>query len=478
MHEAQPRAMSDIKSEIDFFISRRGSTADVAQEVATVLKEEGYTVLVQDYDIAYASDFIAAIDNALKRCRHLILLLTKDYTTSEYTMMEVTNFLAAAGRAADERRLVILRLDDSTPEGILASRVYGDLGGIDDPQERKRRILAAAEGRSTATQRRHKLFENVAPRDLNFAGRDQTLSELHGLLRTADGAPALTCAAIHGMGGLGKWLLAAESAHRFAPDYSGVWWAPAEQRMLLISSLAALAGKLDPRLADEPDQEKAAKAGLARLAGFATPFLLIYDNVESPESLRELLPLSGARVLVTTRWADWAGRAAEVKLDLLSEEAAAQFLQTRAGRQDAPGAARLAKALGCLPLALDHAGAYCRLAGASMSFDAYRNKIDARIARAPKGYPDSVARTFSLAIEKAAVEQPAAEKLLGFLAFLAPERIPLDLISEEILDEDNRTDALIALSAVSLVEHQTLEDDAAGVALHRLVQAAMRAQLA
>jgi hypothetical protein len=74
--------MSNTKSEIDFFISRRGATADVAQEVANVLKDEGYTVLVQDYDIAYASDFIAAIDSALKRCRHLILLLTKDYTAA------------------------------------------------------------------------------------------------------------------------------------------------------------------------------------------------------------------------------------------------------------------------------------------------------------------------------------------------------------------------------------------------------------
>jgi hypothetical protein len=392
-------------------------------------------------------------------------------------MMEVTNFLAAAGRAVDERRLVILRLDETTPEGILASRVYGDLGGVDDPQERKRRILAAAEGRSTATQRRHKLFENVSPRDLNFAGRNELLSELHRLFQASDRATAVTCAAIHGMGGLGKSSLAAEYAHRFAAEYSGVWWAAAEQRTLLISSLATLAGKLDPRLADESDQEKAAKAGLARVAGVATPFLLIYDNVESPESLRELLPLNGARVLVTTRWADWAGRAAEIKLDLLPEDAAAQFLQTRAGRDDAPGAARLAMALGCLPLALDHAGAYCRLAGAGTSFDAYRNKIDARISRAPRGYPDSVARTFSLAIEKAAVEQPAAEKLLGFFAFLAPERIPLDLIIEEIVDEDERTDALMALSAVSLVEHQTLEDGAAGVTLHRLVQAAMRGQL-
>jgi tetratricopeptide (TPR) repeat protein len=216
---------------------------------------------------------------------------------------------------------------------------------------------------------------------------------------------------------------------------------------------------------------------LTRLAEFTTPFLLVYDNVENPESVRDLVP-AGVRVLITTRWTDWAGRANDVKLDLLGEDQAAQFLQTRAGRTDAPGAGRLAKALGCLPLALDHAGAYCRLAGGSMTFDAYRDKLDARIARAPRGYPESVARTFGLAIEKATAEHPHAETLLGIFAFLAPERIPLDLITEEILEEDDRIEALIALSAVSLVEHQTLDDGAPAVSLHRLVQAAMRSQLA
>jgi tetratricopeptide (TPR) repeat protein len=464
-----------LSEQIDFFISRRGESALAAQEVAEVLKDEGYTVLVQDYDIPYASDFIAAMHDALKRCRHLIVLLTKDYGASDFTMMEVTNFLAAAGRAADERRLVVLRIAECEPDGILAGRVYGDLVGVADEKERRARILAAAEGRSTATPRRPKLFENVPPRDRNFTGRGDRLVELHGLLVNCD-APA-PVAAVHGLGGIGKSSLAAEYAHRYAADYSGVWWAPAEQRLLLISSLSALAAKLDTSLANEPDQEKAARAGLAHLRRFTTPFLLVYDNVETPESLRDLVPSAGARVLTTTRWTDWAGHAAEVRLDLLGADAATEFLQSRAGRADPEGARRLAAALGFLPLALDHAGAYCRLAGPAMSFDAYRQKIDARISRAPRGYPDSVAKTFSMAIEKAAGQHAAAETLLALLAFLAPDQVPLDLVTGKIMDEDDRTDALMALSAVSLIEHQALDDGSAAVAVHRLVQAAMRAQL-
>ncbi len=36
----------------DFFISRRGTVAAVAQEVADILQSEGCRVLVQDYDAA------------------------------------------------------------------------------------------------------------------------------------------------------------------------------------------------------------------------------------------------------------------------------------------------------------------------------------------------------------------------------------------------------------------------------------------
>ena len=465
-------------TEVDFFISRRGGAAAVAQEVAEVVKEEGYTVLVQDYDIPHSANFIAEIHDALTRCRHLIVLLTKDYTASRFTMMEVTNFLAAAGRTVGECRLVVLRLEDCEPEGVLAGSVYADLFGIVDPAERKARILAAAEGRSTAQPRRHKLFENVPPHDDKFTGREDYLTEIHRLLTGSDKVAPGKPVALYGLGGTGKSSLAAEYAHRYANDYAGVWWAPAEQRTLLVSSLATLGGKLDPRFANVSDDETAAKAALARLAGFATPLLLIYDNVETPEDLRDLLPSTGLRIFMTTQWSDWSGRAAEVRLDSLREDSAALFLQARADRSDSLGALRLAQALGCLPLALDHAGAYCRLVGQSLSFDDYRKKIDARITRPPKGYPKSVARTFNMAIERAAADTPHAETLLGMFAFLAPERIPLDLLTESLLQEDDRSEALMALASVSLIEHHTSEGGAPAVTLHRMVQAAMRARLA
>jgi tetratricopeptide (TPR) repeat protein len=461
---------------VDFFISRRGASAEVAQEVATALEGAGHSVFLQDYDIPRGANFVVAMHEALKRCRHLVVLLTQDYDQSQFTLAEVSHFIAAAARAEGERRLVVLRVEDCNPEGLFAAHVFTDLVGVDDPQERRNRILAAAEGRATASKPRPRIFERVPARDPNFTGRDQSLAHLHHLLREADPSASVVQVAVHTLGGTGKTALATEYAHRHAVSYSGVWWARAEGRTLLIASLAELAGRLEPSLADEPDQEKAARAGLARLARSALPFLLVYDNVDTPETLRDLVPTAGTRILITSRWADWMGRAIEMKLDLFGADAATEFMQKRAGRTDAAGAARLAAALGHLPLALDHAGAYCRLTGSS--FDSYHQKIDTRIARAPTGaaYPASVAATFGLAIEQIVATHPQAETLLGCFAFLAPEHIPLDLVAEAVADEDERAEALMALAGVSLVEHKHAE--APAVSVHRLVQAATRARLA
>jgi tetratricopeptide (TPR) repeat protein len=468
---------ADENTQRDFFISRRGASAAVAQEVAEVLTTANYSVLVQDYDIPHGSNFVVAMHEALKQCRHFIALLSHGYDSTPFTTAEWSNFYVIAARSGGERRFIVLRVEDCNPEGLFSAVVFADLVGIQNPHERRARILAAAEGRAGATASRPRLFANVPPPDLNFSGRAQLIADLHDVLVASAPSAATKLAAVHGLGGIGKTSLAAEYAHRHVESFGGVWWAPAQERTLLLASLALLAARLDPKLSAEPDQERAARAAVSAISSRAgLPFLLVYDNVEAPDQIRDLVPTAGARVLLTTRWADWGGQAVELKVDALAPSAAAAFLEKRAMRNDPAGAARLAAALGCLPLALDQAGAFCRLS--RTGFDAYVDRIDSRIAKAPKGYPASVAATFGVAIERVTAECPAAETLLAFCAFLAPENIPLDLVDAEIADEEERAEAMMVLSAVSLIEQPNLEGDQPVVSVHRLVQAAMRARLA
>ena len=113
-------------------------------------------------------------------------------------------------------------------------------------------------------------------------------------------------AAVQGMGGVGKTALAVEYANRFRSLYDGVWWCPAETRAGLMTSLAALATELEVASPEEADIEKAAKAALRRLAEQGDIWLLVYDNVATPEEIAGLLPAAGARALITSRFSDGA----------------------------------------------------------------------------------------------------------------------------------------------------------------------------
>lgn len=131
----------------------------------------------------------------------------------------------------------------------------------------------------------------------------------------------------------------------------------------------------------------------------------------------EFLLARGAHVLITSRWSDWGGRCHEIGVDTMPEDEAIAFLQARAGRKDEAGARNLVRALGGLPLALDHAGAFVR--SAMLSFEAYAGNLEKFLSKAPRDapYPASVAATFTLAMENALQECAAAETVLGHLAF-------------------------------------------------------------
>jgi tetratricopeptide (TPR) repeat protein len=394
--------------------------------------------------------------------------------------MEFTSFEANAAQSAEKRRMVILRCEDAPLLGLFAPHVYQDLVGIGDAEERRSRILAAAEGRSQVLEPPPRSFIGVPPRIATFTGRANELDRLDAILMR-DKPAAVTQAsvgraAVQGMGGVGKTSLAIEYAHRFRGLYAGVCWCPSETRTGLLSALAGLAVTLGSATAEEADVEKAAKAALRRLAEQRATWLLVYDNVPAPDAITDLLPSAGARVLITSRFSDWSELADDVALDVLPLEEAVAFLQSRTGRSDAVGAKRLAEALGNLPLALDHAAAYCKRTQAT--FAHYAEKASNLIGAAPRGagYPRSVGATFDLAITEAVAQCTAAEPLMAYIAQCAPERIPMTLVEGAVEDEGDRSNAIAALAEVSLLKHDPFEDGTPAVIVHRLVQAVARAR--
>jgi hypothetical protein len=465
----------------DFFLSRRGSVASFAQEVTDVLKENGYEVIVQDYDFQIGESWVLAIHDCIKSSRDLIILFTGDYEKSQYTREEFAAFWKKQADEPHKHRIIVLRCEDVQPEGLLSHNVFQDLVGVVDAEERKRRIIAAAKRRSTASPSLPRPFIGVPPRIASFTGRAGELDRLDAILMK-DKPAAVTQGsvgrvAVQGMGGVGKTSLAIEYAHCFRGLYAGVCWCPAEMRTGLLSALATLAVTLGAATPEEANVENAAKAALRRLAAQRATWLLVYDNVPAPDHISDLLPSAGARVLITSRFSDWSEVADEIAVDVLPPEQAVALLESRAGRSDPEGAKALADALGSLPLALDHAAAYCKRT--QMKFGDYAKRASTLIEAAPRGagYPRSVSVTFKLAIIEAVAQCQSAEALMAYVARCAPERIPITLVEGAV--EDDEADcrkALAALAAVSLLKHDPFEDGTPAVTVHRLVQTVARAQ--
>jgi tetratricopeptide (TPR) repeat protein len=154
-------------------------------------------------------------------------------------------------------------------------------------------------------------------------------------------------------------------------------------------------------------------------------------------------------------------------------------------------ATAMAHEFDCLPLALDQAGAYTEekkstLRGYLTAYTRRRAELLGQRGRAAMGYPASVATTWSLNFEQVEQDDPLAADLLRFLAFLAPDAIPEDLIIkgatklgphlEALATDETRFDEAVGLLLrFSLVQRST---DQQQLFIHRLVQAVQRDKMA
>ena len=170
------------------------------------------------------------------------------------------------------------------------------------------------------------------------------------------------CAAVHGLGGIGKSTLAAHWAAAHASDYTLTWWITAATPADIDTGLAALAAALQPALSGVLPLE-ALREGAVQWLAAHQGWLLILDNVTGPADVAPLLARTPTgRYLITSRRATgWYGTAASVPLNVLADAEAADVLTeivTHYGPRDLDGVAELCEELGYLPLAIEQAGAF------------------------------------------------------------------------------------------------------------------------
>jgi hypothetical protein len=220
---------------------------------------------------------------------------------------------------------------------------------------------------------------------------------------------------------VGKTQLAAEFAHRYGRHFHGVHWVSMAEAGAVPGEIAACGQMmgLNPAFSELPLPDQVALTQRA-WAG-PQPRLVIFDNCEEPELLRQWRPPGGgARLLVTSRAGHWPVEFGATKqpVDPLPRPRSLELLGeylTPAGRAEPDEALdRVAGAVGDLPLALGLAGHFLARYRET-SVDDYLAELVAapelvpvgRDAVSPTKHELSVWRTFSVSLDRLRATTPS-----------------------------------------------------------------------
>jgi DNA-binding SARP family transcriptional activator len=307
----------------------------------------------------------------------------------------------------------------------------------------------------------------LPPRNPLFTGRSADVVRVRQLLIDHG------VVTVHGLGGVGKTEVAIEVAHKHDGP---VAWITAESRTALLGALTAVARRLNVTVgSDESDLLGSLWAAMKE----HDDWLLVYDNAEDIDLVRELLPpLPNVTVLVTSQGSAWSALGPTVRLEPFAPDVAARFVLARSGRRDPHAAAQLSELLGNLPLALEQAAAYVDETGLSLAeyLRLFQLRRDQLLMRgAPSNHRETVSTTWQIVFDRVLARSPVAARVLEVSAFLAPDAIPLDWLTAICTGPDAELE--FADAVAELLRYSLVDRGEGTLRVHRLVQTVVRARL-
>jgi TIR domain len=142
-------------ADIDFFISYTNQDEAWAWWVAEVLESAGYSTFLFGRDVRPGGDFVSTIDQALRSTNRTIALLSENYLNSRFGEAEWL-YVFSKDPTGEQGILVPVRIAPVRPLGLLASRTYIDLVGLDEAAATRR--LLAAISKTSGSRIRHVEF--------------------------------------------------------------------------------------------------------------------------------------------------------------------------------------------------------------------------------------------------------------------------------------------------------------------------------
>ena len=494
----------------EFFVSYTIADESAAEWVAYALEEAGYSVTIMKWDFAAGGNFVIQMQKAAEECERILPILSPNYLQSLFTQPEWAVAFSKDPTGA-KGLLIPVRVKECEPKGLWPQIVYIDLVNKNENEARKT-LLAKIEQTVKKVRPKPKTkpkFEGFggdahtsSPRypgtwppywnipiqqNEHFTGREKILEQIHESLQAEQGA-ALT-QVIKGLSGIGKTQIAVEYAYRHHTKYDIVWWVNAQTEVTIQSAFALLTEKLG--LPEASAQEQQVKVNAAREHLNQNPhWLLVFDNVESADTIYPYRPQhQQGHVIITTRNQSLQGVGKSIPIDTWTAEEAQQFVKTRLDNASENDINALSELLGNLPLGMEQAVAYIAASELSIPdyielFNQNQQKYLSKSSIPKEAYNETVATTWTLAIQKIQDSMPGAIALLNMCAFMAPDDIPLALIAKQVEtlpesmqellgDKGEMAEMRVLFKRYSManIENDTLS-------MHRLVQAVIRYGLA
>ena len=274
------------------------------------------------------------------------------------------------------------------------------------------------------------------------------------------------------MRGSGKTQLAAAVAARCEEEgWPLVAWIHATSRKEILAGLYEFALRIGIDAPKNIPLEVIVRRLLDRLrSAEAVDRLFVFDNVENPDDLRDLIPEgTGVRTLITTtRHLDWDGPGwLRLAVGAFDREQSISLLCEHTGDTHRETADRIADALGNLPVAIAQAAATAQQGGYSLSGYLDRlshHPLESSMSRLEgANYPDAVGIALLMAYEQVLEQlrtghpQQAriAVSLLGALSLLAASGVPTHWLLRLDGDSDAVRDTLSVLKSASVIQESS-----------------------
>ena len=278
--------------------------------------------------------------------------------------------------------------------------------------------------------------------------------------------------ALTGMRGSGKTQLASAVAARCEEEgWPLVAWIRAASRKEIIADLYEVALRIGIDAPKNIPLEVIVRRLLDRLrSAEAADRLFVFDNVENPDDLRDLIPEgTGVRTLITTtRHLDGDGPEwLRLTVGAFEREQSITLLCERTGDTHRKAADRIAEALGDLPLAITQAAATAQQGGYALSGYLDRlshHPLESSISPLEgDDYPDAVGIALLMAyeqvLEQLRTKHPQQERiavsLLDTLSLLTASGVPTHWLLRLDSDSDAVRDTLSFLKSVAILQESS-----------------------